>query len=487
MAIYERHGNDDLVRWRISTNPGSAAAWNAVQTGDANPANDGNGNTYANPFYLAVPNRIYSFSRSVGYDPNYSVFTGLDPTNSTALTYSYGGHFIYWMNPNNGVNGANGGAGRPYVKYASNGTDRIWFITTEDHPHNYYNSLYAGYVQFDAGGLGIVRKSDGTIVAGSNGQISTAQTPFPAPANNSAAAIASGTGYSYSPTAFTKIFTGSGNSVASWANDVELDSNGNPAVVFSVRKNNPSDAFVANSLDYYYARWDGAAWHSHRMAYAGSPLYSGENNYAGLAALNPANPSMVFISTNYTPDTDLPLGHWEIYQGLTADGGATWDWFPITSNSTVDNIRPIVSVVDDSRIALAWMRGTYTTYANYNTSVVGLVTTPLVPGDINRDGDVNVSDISAMMAALADLSSYQSTNGLTALQLRQIADLTRDNNVTNADIQGLIDLLANGGGSSSLAAVPEPPGIVLMGTAAFFGMAALLRRFRPTPAPTNRR
>ncbi len=316
---------------------------------------------------MSVPNKIYNFSRSIGYDPNYSTFTGLNPTNDSSLSFAYGGHFLYWVNPNNS------GPGRPYVKYASNGSDKIWFITTNDHPRDFANSLFAGYLQFDANGVGTVHKADGSTVAGSNGQISTAQTPFPAPANNNAAAIASGTGYSYSPTAFTQIYAGNANSVASWANDVELDASGNPFLIFSVRKNNPNSSYIANSMDYYYSRWDGAAWQTHRMGFAGSPLYNGENDYAGLATLVPNDPNTVFVSTNYTPDTDSPLAHWEIFKGVTSDGGTTWNWSAITSNSTTDNVRPQVSVIDQSQFALIWMRGTYSAYNNFNTSVVGII------------------------------------------------------------------------------------------------------------------
>src|SRR5262245_61876322 len=69
----------------------------------------------------------------------------------------------------------------------------------------------------------------------------------------------------------------------------------------------------------------------------------------------------------------------------------------------------------------------------------------------------------SFVSALADLNGYQATHGpgggaLSDPQLLQIADLTDDDLVTNADIQGLINLLANGGGSGggSLTAVPEP-------------------------------
>ena len=99
----------------------------------------------------------------------------------------------------------------------------------------------------------------------------------------------------------------------------------------------------------------------------------------------------------------------------------------------------------------------------------------LLPGDINLDHDVNAADISAMTAALANLSVYQSTNNLTAQQLLQIADLTGDNLVTNVDLQALIVELANSGGAGggSLTPVPEPPTINLLAVGA---IAALLAR-----------
>jgi hypothetical protein len=102
----------------------------------------------------------------------------------------------------------------------------------------------------------------------------------------------------------------------------------------------------------------------------------------------------------------------------------------------------------------------------YSAGTISVIDANFLPGDVNRDGHVDVADVASLMAALSDLTAYQATHGpggsaLTDSQLLQIADLTGDNLVTNADIQGLINLLANGGGSSSLSAVPEPNGLAL--------------------------
>lgn len=107
-----------------------------------------------------------------------------------------------------------------------------------------------------------------------------------------------------------------------------------------------------------------------------------------------------------------------------------------------------------------------------------------LPGDINRDGHVNVADIAAMTSALADLSAYQSTHGpgggaLSDPQLVQIGDLTGDGKFTNADLQALINLLANGDGTGGLTAVPEPASWALLVFGGFVSMI-LVDRCRST-------
>jgi len=118
----------------------------------------------------------------------------------------------------------------------------------------------------------------------------------------------------------------------------------------------------------------------------------------------------------------------------------------------------------------------------YTTGTLAVQNT-FYAGDINRDSLVDAADISAMMSALADLSTYQSTHGtgggaLSDTELQLIADLNPDHSVNNLDVQGLINLLANGGGSGggSITAVPEPASLLLSTT----GLAAcFIARHRP--------
>ena len=90
----------------------------------------------------------------------------------------------------------------------------------------------------------------------------------------------------------------------------------------------------------------------------------------------------VFISTNVDPRTHRALPHYEIFEGMTADGGTSWTWLPVTYESSVDNLRPVVPRGARDSTVILWMRGIYNSYTNYNTSIVGL--TKLAPNRKDR-------------------------------------------------------------------------------------------------------
>ena len=220
---------------------------------------------------------------------------------------------------------------RPYVKYASNGIDEIHFVYTEGHPNNFDNSLYHAFLKNDT-----IFKSDGSLIKQLiDGPISISDGSL--------------------------IFEGDSNRVA-WCADIEVNIDGFPVIAYSVQINQSR-----HDLRYRYAFWDGEIWQDNEIAYAGSSLYSGEDDYSGNLAIDPNNPSVIYISTNVNPVTgkDLPNSTYEIFQGKTDDHGVNWDWTPITENSTMDNIRPFVPNWDRKNTAVIWLQGNYDKYTDY--------------------------------------------------------------------------------------------------------------------------
>jgi len=53
--------------------------------------------------------------------------------------------------------------------------------------------------------------------------------------------------------------------------------------------------------------------------------------------------------------------------------GDSWTWTPVTMNSTLDNLRPIVVSDGGARKVLLWLRGTYRAYTDYQQQVLMLI------------------------------------------------------------------------------------------------------------------
>jgi len=215
---------------------------------------------------------------------------------------------------------------------------------TDGHPNEFDNSVYHVYYRG-----GTLYRSDGT-------PIRTLEEGLKRPEEG------------------TRIFRGDPNNVG-WTSDLHLDRDGRPRLVYSVQKDSAGlpRGKGGEDLRYRYARWDGARWIDHQIAYAGSRLYAGEDDYTGNICLDPQDLATVFISTNADPVTGKRLPHWEIYRGVSRDNGATFTWTPVTHDSTADNIRPIVPVWQPGRRALLWLRGRMRAYTDYDFQVVGTV------------------------------------------------------------------------------------------------------------------
>jgi hypothetical protein len=79
-----------------------------------------------------------------------------------------------------------------------------------------------------------------------------------------------------------------------------------------------------------------------------------------------------------------------------------------------------------------------------------IIISALLLGDFDQNGQVSNTDIQAMLDALTNVEGYKAQHGLTDAQLLRIADLDGNGAFTNADIQAMLDRLT-GGGSQTVA------------------------------------
>lgn len=338
VALFAKHGGENHFYCRVSD-----SNWNDWGPLQKFTPSDASRVTYANLLFLAAENdgqgRLYNFYRGLNASFKPSFAWSDDQGES-------------WQSGNVVIDVPTEFRHRPYVKYTSNGRDTIHLLYTDGHPRNFDNNVYHVYYRD-----GKLHRSDGTPIR----------------------ALADGL---REPAEGTRLFHGDADNVG-WVSDTHLSPAGQPYVVFSVQKDGaglPSgDRAAGQDHRYHYAHWDGRTWRDHEIAYAGSRLYVGEDDYTGNICLHPDRLDTVFISTNADPATGKPLisqaddkRHYELFRGQTSDEGRSWNWRPITHDSTVDNLRPIVPKWNADHTVLLWFRGTYRSYRDFQTEVVML-------------------------------------------------------------------------------------------------------------------
>jgi hypothetical protein len=339
LAVYTKHKTDDLLRWRVSE-PHDPTQWGRERTFDWAPYTGERGVTYANLHEL--DGRLYCLSRAVNDDPCALV------SDDDGETWVYAGKVF--TRPKVGyVNG--------YTRYVA--TDgRIDLVTTDHHPRDYDNSIYHGY--FAAGAL---HRSDDSRV---HGHLFDATVDAPSQAELTTVLAA---GEELDGVTLTH----------AWTSDIRRSPDGTIAATLTARGNDdpsgPEEEFarLRPVVDhrFVYARKElGQAWVLHQLGKAGAGLLPHEQDYTGLAAIDPYDLDAVYISTPFNPSNGAETPHHEIYAGRTSDAGATWLWTAVTQDSNVDNLRPIVAPGDQSRVVLLWFRGEMTASQHYRCEVV---------------------------------------------------------------------------------------------------------------------
>jgi hypothetical protein len=336
LAMYCKHGGENRIYYRVGESRGDTTRWQDEQ---AFIPNERSRVTYSNLFRLAAEHggrgRLYNLFR--GYDDTYkpSWMTSEDE----GQTWTARGLWVDFPAEQKH---------RPYVKYASNGRDAIHFAFTEGHPRDFDNSIYHAYYRdgafYRSDGARIKSVVDGPVI----------------------------------PAEATRVFAADSNNVA-WVSDLHLDRAGWPVLAYSVQKNSaglgPAHPDAGRDHRYRYAHWNGERWREREIAYAGSRLYPGEDDYTGNVCLDPSDPNVVYLSSNVDIRTGRPnnSGHYEIYRGARGESGDTWGWTALTQDSTMDNIRPIVPLGSGSGNLVLWLRGLYGSYTDYDLEVVARI------------------------------------------------------------------------------------------------------------------
>lgn len=334
LTVYAGHTIDEFVRYRSTVNPLDISSWEDESVFSVN------GNVcYSNTYFLEETDVTYNFFRGKDNNPHYLI------SKDYGDSWAFGGRLFEFK-------------GRSYLRYATDGEKRIHFITTDGHPRHMNNNIYHGYLE-----EGNAYKSDGTLV----GPLSKTESS------------------KFEPSDFTRVFNGDleTRTDVGWTSDIQLDDKGNPYFVFSVTKDPITRGETTNvskgGFDnrYHFARWEEGKWIEDEIAYAGSRLYPGENEYTGLISLHPKDKNILYFSGDVHPVTGDPLlvdgeRRYEIFRAERMDEESPWEFTPVTFNSKEDNIRPIV-LSDDNKEIVIWLSGRYTTYKDYQLKVFGKI------------------------------------------------------------------------------------------------------------------
>ncbi len=328
---------EPLSFYRISSHAHDITEWQAEHT-FAWPKKDPVGTdrlsvTYSNLHYLAdeggEKGRVYNIARAAGHV--WQIATSDDWGES----WVYNGNVT--LPPAGGRDYSNG-----YMKFSSNGTDRIDFITSQAHPRDYNNGIYHGYIQ-----RGRTFNAAGEIIDPDTfGQ------------------------HAPHPETFTPLFIpdaiGADSYHHAWPCELRRGDNGELFALFTTRfgtETLPDFRSAAPGIaDHrlFYSRFNGSTWRTEELAPMAGGLHKTEEDYTGLATVDPRNGRTIYVSTPIDPRDGTRLKHHEIFRAHREEhDSASWRWSAVTSESSTDNLRPQLVRVDADRAVLLWLRGVY--------------------------------------------------------------------------------------------------------------------------------
>lgn len=316
LSVYCPHSGSSIYR-RISTNPLDSTAWGSESNLDSSIG----GSRYTNPQLHQLVDEtndpVYLFFRnepSVGTDSRWQLSKSTDGGSTfgaMANIYHIPGH-------------------RSYLVSWSNGADRIDFLATAAFTTSPYK---IGHFYYEGGSY---FKSDGT---------SAGSPPIQDFAN------------------ITQLHSGTDILQPGF---VTYDGSGNPVVLFWAY-----DA-GADTYDYYYGRWDGAAWTVTAFV-TGTPAYTynaGVEDGVYGAAIDDSDPDVIYGIKEVS-------GQSQLFRWVTADGGDTFTETQLTDNLEDFNAQVVPVRNRGSSLLVCWNGpGTWNHYESYSVGTSGLVASP---------------------------------------------------------------------------------------------------------------
>src|SRR4051794_14267549 len=142
-----------------------------------------------------------------------------------------------------------------------------------------------------------------------------------------------------------------------------FDSQGRPVIVFA-------DFVSTSDHRYRYAKWIGGRWVSTEITPAGGSidLDGTQPYYSAGITLDHEDPSTVYLSRDMG-------GVFEVETWITPDDGTSWTRTAVTAGSSASNVRPISPrglIPFSGAMSVVWMRGNYTSYIAYKTSITAV-------------------------------------------------------------------------------------------------------------------
>lgn len=162
-----------------------------------------------------------------------------------------------------------------------------------------------------------------------------------------------------------------------WIADIQVPA-GRPAAILTERMPWPGDRPATGRWHHRLHRAERDAsgrWRVELLGEGGRELYRNQPDYCGLAALDPTDADHVVLASDVHPGTGEPAisaadgrSHHELWSGARRPDGV-WRWTAVTAHSIEDNLRPVI-VSWAGRPIVAWMRGTYRSWTDFDTQLV---------------------------------------------------------------------------------------------------------------------